>query len=176
MTLNRSEAWYMYNATLSRMIRMPLLPAPMRMYQYKAVIAKNIAPLTHSFITRWPRPYTEKNPGIRASIMAATLLLEKENGGWALRGYPHLPQKSSPGRVSLPQRGQTPSAVPSPTAYAFDLRHPHTWQKSESSSIWDPHSGQTYLIWLLRPRSSCTSPHRDRPLYLPRRGSISIHR
>ncbi len=56
MTLNRSDAWYMYNATLSKTIRIPLLPAPTRMYQYKAVMARNIAPLTHSLSTRWPRP------------------------------------------------------------------------------------------------------------------------
>ncbi len=97
----------------------------------------------------------EKNPGMRASSMAVAFLLENLNGDWTLSGAPHLSQNISPGLVSEPQRGHVPCAddESSLKTYAFDLRQPHTWQKSESSGICDPHSGQTYLIWLLRPCS-----------------------
>lgn len=86
--------------------------------------------------------------------MAVAFLLENLKGDWTLSGAPHFSQNISPGLTSDPQRGHTPSLEKSSLkAYAFDLRQPHTWQKSESSGICDPHSGQTYLIWLLRPCS-----------------------
>ncbi len=87
--------------------------------------------------------------------MAVAFLLENLKGDWTLSGAPHLSQNISPGLVSEPQRGHVPCPddMSSSKAYAFDLRQPHTWQKSESSGICDPHSGQTYLIWLLRPCS-----------------------
>ncbi len=46
----------MYSATLRKIRIRLLVPEPSRMYQYNAVMARNIAPLIHSFKTRCPRP------------------------------------------------------------------------------------------------------------------------
>ncbi|MBO4763372.1 MAG: hypothetical protein J5485_01905 [Candidatus Methanomethylophilaceae archaeon] len=46
----------MYSATLRKMRIRPLVPEASRMYQYSAVMARNITPRIHSFSTRCPSP------------------------------------------------------------------------------------------------------------------------